>query len=407
MDSLIKPSNDSQVREAVAWALSENKPLAVRGGGSKMSLGRPSNIEATLDLSSLSGVIGYEPSELVLTAKSGTLLSEISSLLRSENQEMAFEPPDLGPLFGSSPGQATLGGVIACNLSGPRRVRAGAARDHFLGMHAISGRAEIFKAGGKVVKNVTGYDLCKLVAGSYGTLAVLTEITIKVLPRSQKTRTVLIFGLSDKAGINALCEVVSSIHEPTGLAHLPTRITKHSKIDFVNDSGKSVTAIRLEGPEPSVLSRCETLRQTLGRLGTTEELHGKRSNVFWNEVGNVFPFVSRPQIVVWRILVAPTDAVLLTQNICSQCDAECYYDWAGGIIWLGTKETDLTTHEIVRRSVKAVGAQATMFRADANIRAALPVFEPLPDPLHKVTARIKQSFDPKGILNPGRLYADI
>lgn len=407
MDSLIKPSDDSQVREAVAWALSENKPLAVRGGGSKMSLGRPSNIEATLDLSSLSGVIGYEPSELVLTAKSGTLLSEISSLLRSENQEMAFEPPDLGPLFGSSPGQATLGGVIACNLSGPRRVRAGAARDHFLGMHAISGRAEIFKAGGKVVKNVTGYDLCKLVAGSYGTLAVLTEITIKVLPRSQKTRTVLIFGLSDKAGINALCEVVSSINEPTGLAHLPTRITKHSKIDFVNDSGKSVTAIRLEGPEPSVLSRCETLRQTLGRLGTTEELHGKRSNVFWNEVGNVFPFVSRPQIVVWRILVAPTDAVLLTQNICSQCDAECYYDWAGGIIWLGTKETDLTTHEIVRRSVKAVGAQATMFRADANIRAALPVFEPLPDPLHKVTARIKQSFDPKGILNPGRLYADI
>jgi len=212
MDSLIKPSDDSQVREAVAWALSENKPLAVRGGGSKMSLGRPSNIEATLDLSSLSGVIGYEPSELVLTAKSGTLLSEISSLLRSENQEMAFEPPDLGPLFGSSPGQATLGGVIACNLSGPRRVRAGAARDHFLGMHAISGRAEIFKAGGKVVKNVTGYDLCKLVAGSYGTLAVLTEITIKVLPRSQKTRTVLIFGLSDKAGINALCEVVSSIN---------------------------------------------------------------------------------------------------------------------------------------------------------------------------------------------------
>ena len=182
MESLLRPTDDTQVREAVAWAVAENKPMAVMGAGSKATLGRPANLDTTMDLCGLTGVVDYEPSELVLTARPGTSLAEIDTCLREQNQELAFEPPDLGPLLGAAPGIATLGGTIACNLSGPRRVRVGAARDHFLGMHAINGRAESFKAGGKVVKNVTGYDLCKLIAGSYGTLALLTEITVKVLP---------------------------------------------------------------------------------------------------------------------------------------------------------------------------------------------------------------------------------
>ena len=407
MESLLRPTNDVQVREGVAWALSENKPVAVIGAGSKVRLGRPANLDTTMNLRDLTGVVDYEPSELVLTALPGTPLVEINTCLQEQNQELAFEPPDLGPLLGTDAGEATLGGTIACNLSGPRRVRAGAARDHFLGMHAVNGRAESFKAGGRVVKNVTGYDLCKLIAGSYGTLAILTEVTVKVLPRAEKTRTVLVFGLEDTEAMSALSNAVASVHEPTALAHLPIAISGRSSVDLVATAGRAVTAVRVEGPAPSAIFRCERLRDIFSKLGDVEELHGKKSAAFWKEIANVMPFVTPQEFTVWRIAVAPISAALVTAAIGSKCEAEWYYDWAGGLIWLATPQSDSSSTNIIRDSVASVGGQATLVRADANVRAVTSVFEPLPTALYKLSAKIKHSFDPKGILNPGRLYAGI
>src|SRR5437764_11697452 len=216
-----RPADIDELREAVAEALAAEEPLEIVGGGSKRALGRPVQAAHTLDLSRLSGIRDYAPSELVLTAGAATPLADIERALAEHNQMLAFEPPGWGGLLGVEDAAPTLGGVLACNLSGPRRVKAGAARDHFLGFRAVSGRGEIFKAGGKVVKNVTGYDLCKLMAGSFGTLAALEEVTVKVLPRPEALSTVMLWGLDALAAVRTLSRAIASPHEGSGAAYLP------------------------------------------------------------------------------------------------------------------------------------------------------------------------------------------
>src|SRR5436309_8883821 len=218
------PADLNELREAVATALAGEEPVEIIGGGSKRSLGRPLQTAHTLDLSRLSGIRDYAPSELVLTAGAATPLAEIERALAAEGQMLAFEPPDwrgfLG-VFDEDCSGPTLGGVLAANLSGPRRIAAGAARDHFLGFRGVSGHGEIFKAGGKVVKNVTGYDLCKLLAGSWGTLAALEEVTVKVLPRSETVATVFFAGLDPAAATLLMAAALGSPHEVSGAAYLP------------------------------------------------------------------------------------------------------------------------------------------------------------------------------------------
>src|SRR5471032_758775 len=210
MTDILKPRDAKEVEDAVRWALGNDKALEVAGQGSKRSLGRPSQTDLTLDLSGLSGVTLYEPAELVLSAKAGTPLAEIEELLAKNNQELAFEPMDYGPLFGLEAGKGTIGGVIAANLSGPRRIKAGAARDHFLGLTAVTGRGDTIKSGGRVVKNVTGYDMCKVIAGSWGTLAAMTDITIKVLPRAETEATVVVEGLDDARACAAMAAAMGA-----------------------------------------------------------------------------------------------------------------------------------------------------------------------------------------------------
>src|SRR5229473_6702237 len=224
MVELFKPRDQKDVAAAIEWALAGGKTLEIVGGGSKREIGRAAQWDLTLDLSGLSGVTLYEPEELVLSAKAGTPLAEIEQLVASRGQELAFEPMDYGPVLGRSMGQGTLGGALATNLSGPRRIKAGAARDHFLGVSAVSGRAEVFKSGGRVVKNVTGYDLCKLVAGSWGTLAAMTEVTIKVLPRPETEQTLLVRGLDPARAIEAMTSAMGSSCDVSGAAHLPADI---------------------------------------------------------------------------------------------------------------------------------------------------------------------------------------
>jgi len=398
------PETLEQVTEAVAWAVSQEAPLEVLGRGSKRALGRPVQAAHSLDLSRLNGITLYEPEELVLSARAGTPLAAVEAALEEQRQMLAFEPADLRPLLGGAPGEGSLGGVLACNLSGPRRIKAGAARDHFLGVMTVSGRGETFKSGGRVVKNVTGYDLCKLLCGSYGTLAVMTDVTVKVLPRPEKTYTVLVLGLDDATASRAMTRALGSPHEVSGAAHLPAGLAAESQVSYVAGAGGAVTALRLEGPGPSVEYRCAALRRELADLGHTEELHSRNSLAFWREVRDVRPFVERQKTAVWRISVAPTDG----PGVVAQIGAgEAYYDWGGGLVWLALPETGDAGAAQVRAAVAATGGHATLIRAPLELRASEAVFQPQDAAAAALTRRVKEGFDPRGVLNPGRMYAGI
>src|SRR6267154_1029225 len=275
------PADLYELREAVAEALAAEEPLELVGGGSKRGLGRPVQAAHTLDLSRLSGIRDYAPSELVLTVGAATPLAEIERALAKHNQMLAFEPPGWGGLLGVEDAAPTLGGVLACNLSGPRRIKAGAARDYFLGFHAVSGRAEVFKAGGKVVKNVTGYDLPKLMAGSYGTLAALEEVTIKVLPRPEDSCTLMVCGLDATTAVRRLTRALASPHEISGAAYLPASLTAPRTL---HPGSPGMAALRLEGPPLSVAFRRERLLAELGSDCEAAVLEAEPSAEFWRSI---------------------------------------------------------------------------------------------------------------------------
>src|SRR5438874_3415146 len=276
------PSDLSELRDAVAEALAAEEPVEVVGGGSKRGLGRPLQTAHTLDLSRLSGIRDYAPSELVLTAGAATPLAEIERVLAENGQMLAFEPPGWCGLLGVEDAPPTLGGVLACNLSGPRRIKAGAARDHFLGFRAVSGRAEIFKAGGKVVKNVTGYDLCKLMAGSYGTLAALEEVTVKVLPRPEAVVTVLFAGIVPEAAGRLMSAALGSPHEVSGAAYLPSGTTMPLALPV----GPGTIALRVEGPAPSVAFRRDSLLRE-HQDSASSALADSESVALWRAIAEV------------------------------------------------------------------------------------------------------------------------
>lgn len=407
MPTTFRPENDDQVVEAVAWAAAEEAPLEVIGRGSKRGFGRPVQAANGLDLSALSGITLYEPEELVLSARAGTPLAEIEAALEEKNQLFAFEPADLGPLLGGAAGQGSIGGAMACNLAGPRRIKAGAARDHFLGMQAVSGRGEAFKAGGRVVKNVTGYDICKLLAGSHGTLSVLTEVIVKVMPAPEKTRTVLLLGLDDSAALAAMTRALQSSHEVSGAAHLPAALAAGSGVSYVAQAGDAVTAIRVEGPGPSVDYRCATLRKDLSDLGASEELHSMNSRALWRELRDAAPFLAQPNHLVWKISAPPQAGPGVVAKITRDRDALAYYDWGGGLIWLALPPCDDAGQEAVRAALAADGGHATLIRGPEELRAAVPVFQPQDAIQAALTARVKDSFDPNRVLNPGRMYAGV
>src|SRR5689334_21510696 len=287
MADTLKPRNAQEVEEAVRWALANDRPLEVLSRGSKRGAGRPSQTDIALDLSGLTGVTLYEPAELILSARAATPIVEIEALLEKNGQELAFEPPDYGPLLGGEAGRGSLGGVLAANLSGPRRIKAGAARDHFLGVTAVTGRGETIKSGGRVVKNVTGYDLCKLLAGSWGTLGAMTEVTLKVLPKPETEATVLISGLADAQACAAMAAAMGSSCDVSGAAHLPDHVA--ACFDALPKAEAS-TVLRLEGFAPSVRHRQETLFTQMKSYGPVIILDAASSHALWRSVRDVKAF---------------------------------------------------------------------------------------------------------------------
>jgi glycolate oxidase FAD binding subunit len=399
--AVVAASNPEEVRRAVEGALYARCALEIVARGSKRALGRPVDASAKLDVSGLAGIVDYDPPELVLTARPGTPIAEIDTALEAAGQMLAFEPPDLGPLLESEAEQGTLGGVLSANLSGPRRLSAGAARDHCLGLAGVTGRAEIFKAGGRVVKNVTGYDVARLLCGAYGTLAVLTEVTVKVVPRPETVRTLVVPGRQPEPAGELMRRAMGSAHDVSSAAHLPAGLA--ADLDVGGLPGGAVTALRLEGPGPSVQARLDVLVRDLGLPPGDDVLDEAASLAFWRGLRDVAPLRERPDLQVWRISTGPTDGPLLLQALAG-LQADVYLmDWAGGLVWLGLPPAADAHAPAVRGALEPLGGHATLIRADADVRREVPVFQPEPQGVSALSARVKASFDPNLILNPGRM----
>lgn len=408
MADTLQPRDAKEVEVAVQWVLAEGKAAEIVGHGSKRAIGRAAQTDLTLDLSALSGVTLYEPEELVLSAKAATPLAEIEALVAAKGQQLAFEPMDYGSILGGVAGRGTIGGTLAANLSGPRRIKVGAARDHFLGFSAVSGRGETFKSGGRVVKNVTGYDLCKLIAGSWGTLAAMTEVIIKVLPAAEIEETVLVRGLEPGKAVEAMTCAMGSACDVSGAAHLPPAVA--ASIPAVASAGGGITALRLEGFSPSVVHRRGVLQALMKPFGDLATIDAAVSRAFWKAVRDVAPFagsrdgMERP---LWRISTAPNRGAELGAMIAQRAGAQVLYDWAGGLLWLALAASDNAGAARIGPAVAATGGHATLIRAPASMRAAIDVFASQEPGLAALTKRVKESFDPKGVLNPGRMWAGV
>ncbi len=395
MIAALAPSDEDGLAAAVADAASRRAPLAVEGGGTRANLGRPMQTAATLSTAKLAGVTLYEPAELVLSARAGTPLAEIEALLAASDQRLAFEPIDHRLVAGTE-GEPTIGAVAAANLSGPRRIQVGAARDSLIGVRAVTGRGEVVKSGGRVMKNVTGYDLVKLLAGSYGTLAVLSEVTFKVLPAPETEATLVLSGLDDGRAVAALSAALASPYAVSGAAHVPARGARAAE-----------TLVRVEGFADSVAYRCDRLTAVFADFGTPDRLDAASSATTWRTVRDLAALGASGDVPIWRVSVRPGDGPAVAEAARRAFACQVLYDWGGGLVWIAGGEGTDAGAAVVRAAVAAIGGHATLVRAPDHVRHNVEVFHPLAEPLMRLTRDLKASFDPAGILNPGRMYAGI
>jgi glycolate oxidase FAD binding subunit len=400
------PETVEELAYLIGEAADTRTPIEVMGRGTKREVGRPAQYGTVVSTEGLVGVPLYEPSELILVVLAGTPLAQVEALLAENGQELPFEPVDLGPAFGFAPGQATIGGTIATNICGSRRILVGAARDHVLGVKAVNGHGEVIKAGGRVMKNVTGYDIARALAGSWGTLAIMTEIAIKVLPAQEEMRTLLCSGLNDQTAVEALCLAVGTPFAVSGSVHLHADLAARLSNAEVKGASTSITAIRIESFAASARYRAGRLREMLAAYTPLIELDDGDSRAFWQEIRGLRMFRDR-RVPLWRLSTAPKSAARLINSISRKIDVKAMYDWSGGLIWLETPSlTDAGALDI-RRTLAEFGGHATLLRASAPTRAGIDVFQPLDPPLAAMTAKLKQAFDPEGILNAGRMYRGV
>ena len=386
---------EQELIDSVHAARNAATPLSIIGSGTKSQIGRPAQSDKTLSTAALTGITLHEPAEMVIAARSGTPLAEVERRLADKKQMLPFEPMDYRPLLGST-GEPTIGGVVAANLSGPRRIMAGACRDSLIGIRLVNGKGELVKSGGRVMKNVTGLDLVKLVCGSWGTLGVLTEVTFKVLPKPQRSATLVLHGLDDANAIATLSAGLGSPFEVSGAAHLPNGVER-----------VSATLLRLEGFDEQITYRLDALKKQLHRFAAADYVEGARSAALWRSVRDATFLVEPRENAVWRISIAPSKAAKIIAKIKKSLTIRHFYDWGGGLIWLSLPATGDAGAAAIRSALFGTGGYATLVRGPADIRAAIDVFEPLSPALRVLTAGIKQSFDPDGLFNPGRMIAGI
>lgn len=405
---ILKIRDAQDVEQVVRAAVASEQPLEIVGHGTKRAIGQPMATNALLDVSALNAVTAYEPNELILTVQAGAPLADVLSLIDSKNQQFAFEPMNTSVLMGTPVNSGTIGGMIGAGFAGPRRIKAGGARDHLLGAHAVSGFGDSFKTGGRVVKNVTGYDLCKLLAGSWGTLAVMTEVTLKVMPRAECERTLVLRGLDDVAANQAMIAAVGSPYDVSGAAHVPNSAFRAAAgaLADLGSTQQAVTLIRLEGITASATHRAASLSALLAPFGAIEIVEDEVSAALWTAIRDVAPFAASGTLgawPVWRIVCPPAAGGALGQALARDTGGDVVYDWGGGLIWAALPPSADAGAGVLRQRVEAIGGHASLIRASEPLRRVVDVFHPQAGGLAALGERVRRSFDPKHILNRGRM----
>lgn len=395
------PADEAELSALITEAAAQSRPIEVVGGGTRRAVGGLVAAETRVSTAGMSGVSLFEPGALTLVAGAGTPLAEVEATLAAERQRLAFEPGDWRGLMGTS-GEPTIGGAVAANLSGPRRIQAGACRDSLIGVRFVDGRGRVLKNGGRVMKNVTGYDLVKLLSGSYGALGVLTELAFKTAPAPEASAMLLLRGLDDARAVEALCAALSSPFEITGAAHLPSDCA--AGVSQADE--QAVTLLRIESFAEAVRYRGPELAKLLAPFGAAEIVEDQDQVAkAWALLRDVTPFAGAPG-AVWRISVRPTDGPAVGDWLREALGARVFYDWGGGLVWAlapGSAGPARTVAEAIRAKLAPLGGHATLIRAAEDEQAGdAPAFQPLPARLASLSAQIKARFDPAGILNPGK-----
>ncbi|MCK8779395.1 FAD-binding protein [Rhizobium sp. NTR19] len=396
---MLIPHSENDAAYVIRTAAANKKALILCGGQTRSPDVDPLADIEVVSSRGLSGIVTYDPAEMVMTTRAGTPVAEIEATLAENRQMMAFEPMDHRGILKTS-GEPTIGGVFAANVSGPRRFVAGAARDSLLGIRFINGKGETVRAGGRVMKNVTGLDLVKLLAGSQGTLGFLTEVTFRVLPVPQTVETIVISGLYDDAATNAMAAAMAMPVEVSGAAHLPQTV-RSKFIDDKLPEGEA-TVLRLEGLAASVGVRADKLEAVMQTFGPVTRLGMDDSLTLWRQVRDVHPYADGTEKPLWRVSVAPSAGHQLVAALRLEAGIDAFYDWQGGLVWM-RMEADPEA-ELIRRYIRALGGgHATLVRASELVRQQTPAFEPLPEAVAALSARVKEKLDPWGIFAPGKM----
>jgi glycolate oxidase FAD binding subunit len=391
---MLTPSSEAEAAQMVIEARAIRRKLDIVGGGTRAGLGRPPSANAALSTGNMSGIAFYEPAEMVISAQAGTPVSQIEAVIAQRGQMLPFEPMDHRGLYGVE-GEPTIGGLVAANISGPRRISAGAARDALIGVRLINGRGEIVKNGGRVMKNVTGLDLVKLTCGAQGTLGLVTQATFRLLPRPERAATIVIRRLDDTHAIEALSLALGSPFGISGAAHISAGMGR----DFPR------TFLRIEGFADSVEYRIAALLSLLAPFGAKHALEAEDSDRIWLDIRDAGFLAAPIERAIWRISVAPSAAADFVARVGAHALAH-FYDWGGGLVWLSSAPSTEAA-AAVRAALAPAGGHVTLVRAPDELRERVDVFEPLSAPLARITKGVKASFDPDGIFNAGRLYAGI
>ncbi len=396
---LLTPQSETEARDMVQAALAAGDSMDIVGGATKAGIGREMTATSRLSTAGLSGIVTYDPAEMVMTAKAGTPLATVQAALGEHGQMLAFEPMDYRGLLGAA-GQPTIGGIFAANVSGPRRFVSGAARDSLIGVRFINGFGEVVMAGGRVMKNVTGLDIVKLMAGSFGTLGLLSELTFKVLPTPQDSATVIVSGPDDERASEIMAAVMGLSLEVSGAAFLPESCKARFLDGTFSDGG--AVALRLEGLAFSVRERLEKLVAAVSGHGSIRQLDNKETTRLWSEIRDVIAFQSQQHKPLWRVSVAPMAGAKLLNALRMETGVDGYYDWQGGLLWL-QMEADCDARALRALIWNVGGGHALLVRASAEDRRNNDIFEPQSPAVAELNKRIRLKFDPNGIFNPGRM----
>ena len=402
--NILKPANENDLQEAIKHCYKKDLPIEIVGSGTKTEIGKKFQSAKTLDMSNISGIIDYKPEELYITVKAGTPIKIITEELKKNNQHLAFEPINFSEIFKKNSNEGTIGGTLSCNFSGSRRFKVGSARDHILGFKGYNGKGEKIKSGGTVVKNMTGYDLSKLVTGSFGTLLVLSEITLKVLPLQADIKTIIISGLVLEHSLGVMGSAIGSSNDPSGAVFYPENLRNNFVFNDLTHHG-SITAIRVEGTKISTEQRINNLIKDLSLLDKNiTVLDSIQSEIFWEDTRALKVF-SKNQRNILRAVVPASETGNLINRL-KTFHTNYFLDWGGSLIWLELDYVSNQKIEQIRKRVLDTKGYLTVIKSQENVKSTSEIFTI--DPIKfKISQNIKKSFDPKRIFNPGKMYSGI